>query len=313
MGQDSEDCENEFPCDAHGSPPLRTQWTTIGTFAGLHLNYVPSTRRYYINHWRIELGFPIAVLFVIYSSYAVLMLLIVPNVSFIGWKIIFVETVTCIFFGYTYVAAILIGPGYLPFFYPEPISKGDDLSGMVVDAHHVPYAKARPYPRRCRFFKSVGRAVIRPDHLCAWLASFVGKKNHKLFFLFNFWGVIYISVHMCCGFRAVIDLVYVSNTRREIIRYAVICLYLILSFSFFLLTGSFLCQNIVHIQQNRTQFEMMKGFRPTAFRLYPWYRNWEEIFGSIDQWYLWLWPSQAFADVDDYELANIAAGQSNHW
>jgi hypothetical protein len=182
---------------------------------------------------------------------------------------------------------------------------------MAVNETQLIYGKTQPYPFRCYFFKSARRAVIRPDHLCAWLASFVGKKNQKLFFLFNFWGVIYISMFTYCSIRSVVALIAVSNTTWEFIKYAIVCLYVILGFSFLMLTGNFLVQNLMQVCRNRTQFEAMKGMKPTLCLRHPWWRNWEDVFGPLSKWYMWLWPTPAFPDYDDYELAVLNA--ERHW
>jgi hypothetical protein len=146
--------------------------------------------------------------------------------------------------------------------------------------------------------------VIRPHDLCAWLASFVGKRNHTLFFLFNFWGIVYISGHICLSIVAIIA-TFSDPMRRVALVIQII--YLILGISFLWLTGSFLIQNVRQIHQNRTQFEIMANIPANKFRVSPWWRNWEEVFGSVKQWYLWLLPIQAFGDMDDVELAHSLA------
>ena len=288
-------------------PPL-TQWENICSFCGLQLNKVLATGEYYLNHWKIHYAFPFGVEFVITSSYLVAVLLHRPNVDFIGWKTVTLLTITMILFSYSYIATILVGPGYLPFYYPMNIAQGptrpDYLSGMVTTHEQLEYSKAQKFPSRTNFFKSVGRYVIRPDHLCAWTASFVGKKNHKLFFLFNFWGVIYISLFDYCSFRTAYVTI-LTITREKASFFAIVLLYIGLGVSFLFLTGSFLTQNLRQISQNRTQFEIMKKLPSTMHLKSPWYVNWEEVFGSIDEWYLWLIPIPAFRGVDDYTLSTI--------
>jgi hypothetical protein len=254
-----------------------------------------------VNHWEVHLTYPIAVLFVIHSSYAEFLFFICPYTTFVGWKLFTYLTITNVLFSYSYIAAILVGPGYLPWWYPER-APSDHLSGLVSTAEQRVIAKSAQYPTRTGFFKSARRAVIRPDHLCAWLACFVGKRNHKLFFLFNFWGVAYISVYLGCCVATLWELL--SDFSGEGLRLiAVNAVYTMLAISFLLLTGSFLLQSVKQIHQNRTQFEMMKGISPTQFRTTPWWKNWEQVFGGIHQWYMWLLPVQAFPGIDEYTLA----------
>ncbi|OHT12393.1 DHHC zinc finger domain containing protein [Tritrichomonas foetus] len=298
----SNELESQLPL-----PPL-TQWENLFSFAGLQINYVPATGEYYLNHWHIHYGFPFAVEFVIISSYLVAILVHQPNVSFYSSAFVFFLTVFMLLFAYSYVVTILVGPGYIPFYYPMKISQGptrpDYLSGMVTREDQLEYAKSQKIPNRTRFFNSAHRFVIRPDHLCAWVTSFIGKKNHKLFFLFNFWGVIYISLFVYSCFRTLYETIFSICAERAFF-FAICIIYTALGISFLLLTGSFLKQNISQISQNRTQFEIMKQMPPMLHRQYPWYRNWEEVFGSVSEWYLWLIPIPAFRGIDDYALSTF--------
>jgi hypothetical protein len=215
-----------------------------------------------------------------------------------------------VFFAWSYIRAIYLGPGYLTIFYPERIPRlypqlgADYLSGIAVTDEQRVFAKDQQFPIRTKFFKSARRVVIRPDHLCAWLASFVGKRNHKLFFLFNFWGIAYIGGHITLSILEIIE-TFADPTRR--VTFVVQIIYLALAISFLWLTGSFCVQNVKQIHQNRTQFEIMVDIPANRFRLSPSWKNWEEVFGSIKQWYLWLLPIQAFGDMDDVALAHSLA------
>lgn len=295
-------------------PPL-TQWENICSCCGLQYNYVPATDERYINHWKIQYGFPIGVEFVIISSYLVAILVHRPNVSFIGPKTTFLLTVFMILFAYSYVATILVGPGYLPFYFPMKLSQGptrpDYLSGMVTRGDQLDYSKSQKFPNRTRFFNSAARYVIRPDHLCAWVTSFIGKKNHKLFFLFNFWGVIYITLFCYCCIRTIVETIFTIGPDTAVF-FAIVFLYTALGFSFLFLTGNFTQQNIRQITLNRTQFEIMKDMPALLHRKYPWYRNWEEVFGSINEWYLWLIPIPAFRGIDDYSLSVLKSPADKH-
>lgn len=296
-------------------PPL-TQWENIWSCCGLQYNYVPSTGEHYLNHWKVQYAYPIGVEFVIISSYLVAMFVHRPAVSFIGPKTIFFLTVFMILFAYSYVVTILVGPGYLPFYYPMKISQGptrpDYLSGMVTRGDQSEFSKNQTYPNRTRYFNSARRIVIRPDHLCAWVASFIGKKNHKLFFLFNFWGVVYISLFCYSCVRTLYETIFTIGL-DTIMFFIIVIFYTILGFSFLFLTGNFLQQNLRQITLNRTQFEIMKKMPAHLYRLHPWYKNWEEVFGSISEWYLWLLPIPAFRGIDDYTLALLKLPAVKHF
>ena len=130
--------------------------------------------------------------------------------------------------------------------------------------------------------------------------------------LFNFWGVTYISMFVYCSFRSLFELVIELDTTAALVNYAIVIVYTILGVSFLFLTGNFLQQNVRQITQNRTQFEIMRKLPPDTHRLYPWYRNWEEVFGPLRNWYLWLLPIPAFFGLDDYSLATHQVGEYKH-
>lgn len=283
--------------------PGPSKYEKVCSLCGLEISYVPSTREYYVNHWRVEFGYPLGVLFIIHSSYVVLLLCHLPRVDYIGTKLLAAMMITNAMFSISYITAILVGPGYLPYFYPHNLGVTGYLSGLATTPAHEEFAKVQKPPRRCKFFRSARRVVIRPDHLCAWLASFVGKRNHKLFFLFNFWGVIYISMFTYCSLRSLATLITELDTFGDLVNYAIIVSYTILGASFLFLTGNFLQQNIRHISRNQTQFEIMKHFPKDTFSLSPWYRNWEEVFGPLSHILLWFIPVPAFWGVDDITLA----------
>lgn len=286
--------------------PPRTNYDTIFSFLGIQLNYIPSTKKYYLNHWEIHLFYPISVLYVIFSSYIVILKCIYPNVDWLNRKILIPLTIFMILFSYSYLSVILVGPGYLPYYYPMRFNGDKDndyLSGIVTTKEQQNYLQKKKYPTRVRYFRSVQRLVIRPDHLCAWVSSFIGKKNHKLFFLFNMWGVLYISLFNYCIIRGFFTIVVLLQTENRIILFIIVIIYIILGLSFLFLTGNFTQQNIRHISENRTQLEIMKGENPNQYRKDSIISNWEEVFGSIKQWYLWLIPIPAFYKLDDYSLS----------
>ena len=304
--------DDDFQADleAPGRAPEPTQWEERCNICGLQLAYVPAIGKYYLNHWKIEFAYPLGVLFVIHSSYLVCLFCHMPYVRFIGPALFWAMTVSNALFSISYFATVLTGPGYLPFSYPAPAK--DYLSGLATTDEQAEYAKHQRLPPRCRYFRSARRIVIRPDHLCAWVSSFVGRKNHKLFVLFNFWGVTYISMFVYCSFRSLFELVTELDTTAALVNYAIVIVYTILGVSFLFLTGNFLQQNVRQITQNRTQFEIMRKLPPDTHRLYPWYRNWEEVFGPLRNWYLWLLPIPAFFGLDDYSLATHQVGEYKH-
>lgn len=254
---------------------------------------------------------PSVVLFIIYSSLFVYLVFQRPNLPDIfGWKMTTFLIITALLFGISYIATILTGPGYLPFYYPlQNTSPNGDVpdyfSGMVTNEEQLVYVKNMKLPKRTGYFSSTRRIVIRPDHFCGWTTSFIGKKNHKLFFLFNFWGITYISVFTVCS---VIAAVNIGSKTSQIFAMIISIVYAMLGFVFGLLTGNFACSMLCEFSENVTTFEDMQRHRNKGnAEKVPTYDkgccfNWEEIFGSRTKWYLWMLPIPAFNVLDDRYL-----------
>jgi hypothetical protein len=243
---------------------------------------------------------PFMVLFIIYSSLTVYLTCEWPLLpEFFGAGTTIFLIVTALLFGYSYVQVILLGPGYLPFYFPyeNPNSAdrtADALSGMVTNVEQEFYVKTITLPYRTGFFHTAHRIVIRPDHFCGWATTFIGRKNHKSFFLFNFWGVVYISVFTISTFLTILG---IARDEETILQLIICVIYLILGISFAILTGWFAVTLFYGISINQTTFENMNKVHRGEDR--GCLGNWEEIFGSRRKWYLWLMPIPAFPTDDD--------------
>lgn len=289
--------------DLLGNYPTPTAWRVICTIGPFVLGHVPSNRKYYINHWEIRVYPPIIVSSLVFFSYYVYMSTIrhVLDLSNI-WAIIL--TIYMFLFLLSYFMTIYEGPGYIPFYYPMEITNRSDnakdyLSGLVVNKRQKQYLDCQRYPPRTSYFSSVNRIVIRPDHFCGWVGSFIGKRNHKLFFLFNFWGSFYIGhFSVLCTLAA-----FKTYEMNEKIDMFVTTASSILSIFFFLfLTGYFVVISCIQFSLNYTFFEYIKR-RQRCTKNYI--SNWEEVMGSRDKWYLWLIPIGAFNKYDDVDIVNV--------
>jgi hypothetical protein len=301
----------DAPALSHQSPvPAPTQWYTKTSCCGLNLNYVPVLRKHFINHWQIHICMPVIVLFIIYSSlsvYFLCQLRALPKTF--GWKTTAYLVVTGFLFGYSYLAVIIVGPGYLPFYYPL-LNSSDPLSGMVTNEEQTCYVKNLALPPRTGYFKSVRRIVIRPDHFCDWTCSFIGRKNYKLFFLFNFWGVLYCIVFTGTSLISVMGLIGNASESIVLFEFIVNLIYVVLGITFVALTGSFAVGSIGDISRDRTVLEQMKSEKRRKSKGREFKRknengclkNWELVFGSVDQWYLWFCPTRPFDVKEDAEL-----------
>jgi hypothetical protein len=105
------------------------------------------------------------------------------------------STISTILFHITYLHAVCRDPGYLPFNWDsdEPRTKyswRELMSGTAIDENQQRFVHYSRYPPGCSFSKTYGRFVIQADHVCVWIANWVGKRNHKHFLLMMVWGAI---------------------------------------------------------------------------------------------------------------------------
>jgi hypothetical protein len=208
---------------------------------------------------------------------------------------------TSLLFGCSYVATILTGPGYLPFYFPyanpnTDARYSDALSGMVTTNEQEFYLRNVALPHRTAFFRTARRVVIRPDHFCASTACFIGKKNQKLFFLLNFWGMLYVSGFAVASLRTALAL---SGDSDVALQFAVAVLSLILAAVFAILAAAFTFGLIYEISANLTAAD---GGENDCVG------NWEEVFGPRAEWYLWAVPVPAFSERNDRLL--LAQGRA---
>ena len=293
--------------------PLVTNYNLICECCHLRYTKIPALKNAkFINNWEVSLGYPIAVSFVIISSYCVFVFVHTQIIPWIQPWMILLMTILMLLFIISYYVGILEGPGYLPFYYPyratdvlnkTQITQSDkELTGIVSTQEQYEYVKNQPQIHRVKLFKSARRLVIRPDHFCAWFASFIGKKNHKLFMLFNIWGFIYISLFFASS--AYSFYLCLRDVDLMGMKMVICIIYLMLAFFFVTMTGSFSCESIYNLSMNTTTFEKMPANR-RKFRHRPKYNckeSWEEVCGPFSKWYTYCIPWSPYHNTDEYDL-----------
>ncbi|OHS98644.1 DHHC zinc finger domain containing protein [Tritrichomonas foetus] len=174
----------------------------------------------------------------------------------------------------------------------------DYLSGLAVTKEQIEYAKSHIKVPDTHFFKSARRVVIRPDHFCEWCACFIGRRNYKLFFLFNFWGSIYVSFFMVSCFMG-----FSESTKQESPKVALMVLnmfYLLIAIFFLLFQGFFMFCCISDILKDTREFEGLTKTKRESNKSFM--ELLEEVFGPRNKFYLWLIPIGAYCGMDDSDL-----------
>lgn len=313
--------ENDYDQDGEveNGIPKFTKWEHRFSFFGLHFYYVPSIKKTFINHWEVSQCMPIVVNFIIWSSYFLFLIL---YVKVLNWSInqLILMTVFLSLYVLSYFGIILEGPGYLPYFYPHRYPSfnteyPDYLSGIVTNKKQFEFVKKRVNLRDAHYFKSARRVVIRPDHFCDWCACFVGKKNYKLFFLFNFWGIIYIGFF---GVSSLMGFIRESAiTPPNVFLLVFSMMYVFIAFFFFIFQFIFVMQTLYSIFTDTREFENIKkngaNIANSSHKKKSCLDKLEEVFGSVKLCFLWLLPVGAFHGIDDYLLINTRDTEENEW
>jgi hypothetical protein len=243
---------------------------------------------------------PIIVTSLFISSYLTAMLVIFPSrgdgvLSSVVLSVLFSLACT------SYARTIIDGPGYFPFFYPlqspgdyaaggdsSSLLHSDDLSpsGIASTKEQVSWAAQRAKPNRCIFSRIARRIVVRPDHFCGWTTTWIGKRNHKFFILFNFWGALYLSAFAWWDIATIMGEVADADPSGFLIVFMV---YAFLGVSFALITWSFVCSHADGMCRNVTSWEGWNRIPPARFDR-GCVANCEDVCGSRKRWFCWMCP-----------------------
>jgi hypothetical protein len=187
-----------------GSVPTGGSWTEVNSCCCcgplVRLTDTRGRRRYFLRHWECEP--PILIMSSVLTAFCLgtYFICVVPEQStgvavFSSLFILFFASL----FLYTYFAAACMDPGFLPFTWVHTqrfwYSWQEQLDGLAVTEAQFAFARSHRAPG-CSFSASSGRFVIRADHICGWIGNWVGKRNHKQFILFNFYG-FWLGISIC--------------------------------------------------------------------------------------------------------------------
>ncbi|OHT09148.1 DHHC zinc finger domain containing protein [Tritrichomonas foetus] len=259
---------------------------------------VPNKKSHlFLRHWEFQPAFPILVTcltlfclidyFVTAAPYQYKIIQIIapfPIFIFLG------------LFMWSYFGAVCMDPGYLPFNWIQTqkfyYTWQEQLSGIAVTQEQVNFAKTpKNRPPHCSFSTSAGRYVLRADHICGWIANWVGKRNHKQFMLMNLYGGLYAGCLFAFQF-GVKDLHQMFDREMSILIPQVLGLALDGAFMLVLICMFF--QTLSELAINRTKIQKMKNME--GGKSYSCLESMQEVCGTGNKC-LWCCPTPAFDET----------------
>lgn len=247
--------------------------------------------RRFFRQWEIKLTFPMIVLTLCSISILLYLTAVLPFInSRLTRKICFFEMIfTFIMFLWSYLAAVLMDPGFLPFNWFETQKSWycweEQLSGIAINDEQLEYVNNHPRPVDASFSTKFGRFILRGDHICGWIANWVGKRNHKQFILLMFWGSIFT---LSLGLPRIFDgpSLHDFSEFLESLENIVFGIEIFVSVFLFSMGVS----QIIEASYNRTKIRMYKGMETENTKKMD---GLKEIFG-YGNILLWVIPTPAF-------------------
>lgn len=281
--------------------PSLTKYKYMGSLCCLRLVYIPSIKSYFVNEWRVRIFRPFLTCLLIIHSYITFMFSYAKELNLRTFYVV-LESIFFLLFMFSYVSAILVGPGYLPFHYPmrEESDLDNMYGGIVTNKRQFRYVRARRDSNVVRYFRKARRYVIRPDHYCYFMETFIGKKNMKLFLHFNIWGALYLGTFVINSISSIILTDYSKASYLDI---TILVVDFILSYFFFIYTLLFILNVISSIISGKNNYErMLEDAYLIDIDRKGGFSELLSVCGPLSRFYLWILPVPAFTDRDEYDL-----------
>lgn len=247
--------------------------------------------RHFLRHWEFHPAMPIFVSILVLFCLVDYFVVVAPY-QYKAIQIIapFPIIITLVLFLWSYWGAVCMDPGYLPFdwittqkFY---YSWEDQLSGLAVTSEQIKFGRENSNrPPHCSFSSTAGRYVIRADHICGWIANWVGKRNHKQFMLLCFWGGLFCG--FLTGFNFGIKDGFFDRPMELLIPQLV---GIAIEGPFCLVLLGMFATTVVDLAVNRTKIQRMRG---EGGKHYSFKESVQEVCGT-GNCCTWWWPTPAF-------------------
>ena len=298
--------DNLNPLDPEEITRTTSQWQNKSC-CSMNLAYFPIGDFWVWNHWIVKLLRPVSIslVYVLITILALYDLFAFPAPT-LGRGLfcaIFIVSTLCL--SISYFMVIARGPGYLPFNYrTNPSTRWEDLmSSIVVYKEQEAYARDHPGPPRSAFTRHAKRFVLRADHHCQWMESWIGIRNHRHFMLTLVWAIVYIAVwySMHAWFYKRMFSPFHWTHVASLVVMALLLIPLLISVNQ-------LVRSMRDLARNITMRERVKKYRAEAYDK-GCFNNYAEVCGEKRYCCLWVWPCFPLEPVENGMYQSPAARQ----
>jgi hypothetical protein len=195
----SEYCGTQLDVDGESQyvPELST-WRHVCSCCGGRCNiaHFPKIGKYFVNQWECMPRYPTMVIAGLCLSFscAIWSSISLHSGTRRACLIAFTLFTFCIWL-ISYLCAVFSSPGYVPFYWAvergERFTYAQQMSGVITSAEQYNFASYNGRPERASLSRQARRIVLRADHICPWIANWVGLKNYRWFFLKLVWAFLY--------------------------------------------------------------------------------------------------------------------------
>lgn len=272
----------------------------------------PETKAKFIDEWETSWCMPSFVLILMTLSLAAYIYAVPTVWGSISYQafVPIISILYCLWFA-SYVMVLKTGPGYYPFYaanntknpYETQENFGDLIEcpyeGIITSKAQYKWTHEAEMPPRCILSKMARRIVIKPDHFCGWTATWIGKRNFKLFILFNVYGVLYNSFYIGTAWKVIYHAFknFSNMNAAAMISFIMI----ILCLNFFFLTFSFSFNGLRSACINKTSWEEWNKIDVSEYNK-GCCENMIDTCGDRHNKLLWLFPVAPFRNIPNGEL-----------
>lgn len=283
-------------------------FSTYSTFC--HCCHKMSDGSIFCGHWECNPGMPIVVIALILANLGILYWLPFFVLGLAGKIFIPIITLFAFMFIFCYIKTIYDGPGYIPYYYhwviQDKLPKADDptvnflddsLAGVITNKAQYKCAHDNVNPGRSIVSKLGRRFVIRPDHFCGWVGCWIGKRNHKMFILFNIYGSIFLGLSLLAH---ILSVVYIVADKFHYTIFIEI-LFILMSLLFTFMTCQFAFMHCIAARKNRTSWEEWNDIK-YGFEHETAAENFAEVFGYDQNCCQIICPTNPWKGYSSYDL-----------